>query len=153
MPRLMMTYLPRGLFAVLTISALLGGCGELEPTRFIIENSTDGTVYVKNSPQWLQLIVDGEPVWTHSALCVPRCGVFGGGAACFEPNPDAVIVLEPGESHDIVWDGTYYDLNPAETCYREHKGGRELEAEYCGNDPACERQAFERGDQVVFTID
>ena len=159
--------------------SLLAACGPVDhpETTFTLENGTDQKLYVQDY-EWFRLIADGEMVSSTDTLCLPRCGdLFGGQVAC-AARLATVVELEPGESVERTWDGVYYEVDEARECYHERGRGKDLEVEYCWGedfnrdgllddddgtdgvyeggwieDPTCEREAFERGEDVQLVID
>lgn len=167
------------LIALVVLSIFASACGTRDhpETTFSLQNDSDDVKYVQDW-EWFRLIVEGETVSVTDALCMPRCGeLFGGQVSCAGARLATVLELQPGESVERAWDGVYYEIDEERECYRE-RSGNDVEVEYCWGedfnrdnvvddsmlsdgiyqdawieDPICERQVFERGDDVLLSID
>lgn len=157
---------------LLAMFSLTACITEPAPTTFVLRNDGDTDIY-HNVSRWLSLEVDGRPAFLNEPGCMARCGAFPQQIAC------AAVAEYPttrrlgvGEEEEVEWDGTYYEVRPGESCFRERRAAKRLEAVFCYGheveaidgaprerigaelpgttvtDEVCESAAFERGGTV-----
>ena len=105
--------------------------GEPAPTTFVLINDGDADIY-RNASRWLSLEADGHPASLTAPGCMARCGLATGPIACATAAEYPTTKrLQPGDEEEVEWDGVYFVVREGESCYRERRAAKSLEAVFC----------------------